>query len=91
MFSNIKPDVLVCFLFSFVHHGQKETSEENPLQRKARQEPRHRLQRSVASWLFPGACLVCFLIEPRTTDPGGWARLHQALLKTTGQSDADIF
>lgn len=34
MFSNVKPDVLVFFLFYFKHHGQKETSEENHLQRK---------------------------------------------------------
>jgi hypothetical protein len=34
-----------------------------------------------AYWLAHHGCSACVLREPRTTSPGGWALLHQSLIK----------
>jgi hypothetical protein len=52
-----------------------------------RQELMQRPWRGDASWLAPHGLLSCFLIEPRTTNPGmapsrmGWALSPQSLIK----------
>lgn len=57
MFSNVKPDVLVFFLLCFKHHGQKETSEENHLQRK----PGRNSSRNLEAGTEAEAMEECFL------------------------------